>query len=349
MITSRCAARTLKFLLAASFIFVSSSAQAAEDTKLEEIVRNAKVIKSAFPLMVERTGPNEATVTTLLDPQAKPNDCKIDAMLVARSLIESDRRIEKVLYHLKKSMSDPGFDSILVRVSDVTAFGKKEISEQQLLTELDVVQNPTKPPAPPPSPPTKAAIAPRASKLPQPFVFHKSGDRDYAVKTVFGHRELALAWLCSSADYLDKMQQRGQPATESEGVFAKMENYLKANDFPSAHRQGGLFEAALSIESRKGSRASASRSTDFHQLHKHYYAMLRRDLGGETPPDGSYLVERSKPIIRIKELEAKNVNTQSLRHIYDTAIEAYNRKDDTGMMAKFIELSNLFSSKYKEL
>ena len=77
--------------------------------------------------------------------------------------------------------------------------------------------------------------------------------------------------------------------------------------------------------------------------------MLQKELGPETPPRGWYFVERCKPIIRIKELEANNVNTRSLRNIYNAAIDAYERKDYNGMMAKFVEMSNLFATKYKDL
>jgi hypothetical protein len=365
MLTNGSREWALNSLIAASLIFVSSSVQAAEDTKLENLVRNAKVIKSAFPLTVERvkTEPDEVVVTTLLDPKAKPTDCKIDAMLVARCLIEGDKSVEKVLYRLKQNMSDSAYDQVLVRVSDVKAFGMKAINEQTLLSELDVVHREPKSGTADASASGSArgtttvggsttthgtattdGAAPRSPM--RQFLFRKSGDLKYAVATASGHRALSYAWLSQAASFLATVQKHGQVAPGSEAVFRQMESLSNNRNFFEAHRLGTSFQNALTKDTAKPNLAKAANPINYQQLRERYYRLLQNELGKDTPPDGPYFIERTKPIIRLKELDQDKANTAPLYAIYREAIGAYNRKDYTTMTDKLTELGGIFSAKY---
>ena len=57
-------------------------------------------------------------------------------------------------------------------------------------------------------------------------------------------------------------------ATQSAAIFAKMQDYLKANDFANAHRQGGLFQKILTSESRNGTRVAAASHIDYQRLNQ---------------------------------------------------------------------------------
>jgi hypothetical protein len=260
-------------------------------------------------------------------------------------------------------MSDDGFDQILVRVSDVKAFGMKAINEQTLLSELDVVHRESKTATAAPSADGSArgittadgsatthdtatgdGAAPH-SPLRQ-FLFRRQGDRNYGVSTAFGHRALSYAWLCEAASYLATVQKHGQQAPGSEAIFRQMENLINNHSFFEAHRLGASFQDALSKDTGKPIMAKGANQINYQKQRERYYQLLQNELGKDTPPDGPYFLERAKAVIRLKELDQDKINTAALYAIDREASDAYSRKDYKAMQAKLTELGNMFSAKY---
>jgi len=109
------------------------------DAGLAKAVRNAKVINTSYPIRVMRSG-KEVMVTTLNNPKSTDKSFKIDAVLVAKALMDADKTVLIVHYRTKESMRDPEVQAIVVKQSDVMAYGVNAIKADTLLDELRITK-----------------------------------------------------------------------------------------------------------------------------------------------------------------------------------------------------------------
>jgi hypothetical protein len=111
------------------------------DEALIRAVRNAKLINADYPLRILKHG-DEVAITTLLNPKATEKNCKIEAVLVAKAVMEADKSVLRVHYRTKNRMRDPGYQVVTVRQSDVKAYGARAIDVNSLLGQLLLVKRP---------------------------------------------------------------------------------------------------------------------------------------------------------------------------------------------------------------
>jgi len=105
------------------------------DEALVKALRDAKVINPEYPLRVLKR-PGEVAVTTLINPKATEKNIKIEAVLAAKALMEADKSLLTVHYRLKVHMPDPDYQLVIVRKSDVKAYGASAIDVDSLLAGL---------------------------------------------------------------------------------------------------------------------------------------------------------------------------------------------------------------------
>lgn len=113
-------------------------AQDFDDAKYVAAIRKTKVLAPDQPITVKRFQ-DAAVVTTILNSKAKADDCKIDAMLVSKAVMELDKTIHMVRYRLKTDMNADAFYLIAVKESDVKAYGASAINKDSLLAGLKVI------------------------------------------------------------------------------------------------------------------------------------------------------------------------------------------------------------------
>lgn len=135
--------RSLLILAMAVFCTIAPSmAQKADanfdSNKFVAAIRKTKVLDAKAPIVVKRF-PDAVVVTTLINPKAKVNDCKIDAMLVSKAVMDLDKTIHLVRYRLKYNIDADAFYLIVVKESDVKAYGASAINKDSLLAGLKVV------------------------------------------------------------------------------------------------------------------------------------------------------------------------------------------------------------------
>jgi hypothetical protein len=125
----RCAA-----LLAVSLeISLAAGASAASDDELTALVNNAKII--AGPVKVRKTGAT-ATFSVFKSPAASAKDCKIDAVLIARTIMRKDPSVLIVQgnYFLPGDRAYRG--TIEVHAGDVQSYKSGGESATELLKSL---------------------------------------------------------------------------------------------------------------------------------------------------------------------------------------------------------------------
>ena len=106
---------------------------------LTAAIRKAKIINETYPLRVGSSG-TEVLVTTLNNPKSDEKSLKIDAVLVAKAIMDADKKILIVHYRTKESMTARQMLTIIVKQSDVMAYGVNAIGVDSLLGELKVVK-----------------------------------------------------------------------------------------------------------------------------------------------------------------------------------------------------------------
>lgn len=128
----------LSFALAGLALSAYAAIAVESNPALVQALRNASVVRADFPLHVYKNG-NEATVSTLRNPKDADKSLKIDAVMAAKAIMDSDKSVLIVHYRMRLKGGDPDFKVITVRESDVKAYGAKAIDENVLLNELKVL------------------------------------------------------------------------------------------------------------------------------------------------------------------------------------------------------------------
>lgn len=140
--------KTLRHTAAAALLLAAAVLSQAQtivraavtpDAELLNAVRKCKVISADYPLRVSKSG-TEVYVTTLIDPKTTDKDRKIDAVMVAKAVMDADKSVLISHFRLKRRMADREFEAVVVKQSDVKAYGTRAIDVNSLLGQLKVVQ-----------------------------------------------------------------------------------------------------------------------------------------------------------------------------------------------------------------
>ena len=107
---------------------------------MSRLIQKAGILSPGYGVTVSIIG-QEATVSTYLNRSARDleNDCKIDAVLIARQLFaaaHSNLARVKVVFN---DASSPGqYWAVTVTTGDIKAYGSRQLSMQQLLSSLEL-------------------------------------------------------------------------------------------------------------------------------------------------------------------------------------------------------------------
>jgi hypothetical protein len=125
-------------IIFAGHAFTPASAQKqASPTELVAMLRNAKIVSPLYPLRAS-VNEKEAIVTTQRNPKATDNDCKIDAVLMAKTLIQSfpgDVLRIKVLFsdYEKQTCS-----AVKISKGDVESYGSGSLKQEEFLQSIGI-------------------------------------------------------------------------------------------------------------------------------------------------------------------------------------------------------------------
>lgn len=107
--------------------------------QLIALVRSARVLDPATPVHVTVDN-GEATVSTLRSAKATDQDCKIDAVLLAKTIMDA---FPKDVSRTKLMFSDSNtgtMSAVTVTTGDVKAYAAGSISKDDLLTSLEITK-----------------------------------------------------------------------------------------------------------------------------------------------------------------------------------------------------------------
>lgn len=128
----------LAVAVALSQPLTGAPARASEITTTEvvSLLRDAKIINPANRLTVSIAG-REVTIMTKRASKLTDDDCKINAVLMAKTVMASYPVISRVKLMYAVEGSD-SCDQVVVRTGDVKSFDSGAVNEEQLLSSLDL-------------------------------------------------------------------------------------------------------------------------------------------------------------------------------------------------------------------
>jgi hypothetical protein len=104
---------------------------------LLSLVRSAKILDPEYPIHVTLEN-KEATLTTVRNPKATEQDCKIDAVLVAKTVMDTyPKDVARIKLVLSTGNSD-AMHEVTVTTGDIKAYATGTISKDDLLTSLEL-------------------------------------------------------------------------------------------------------------------------------------------------------------------------------------------------------------------
>lgn len=121
-----------------------SPARSAEMTpdQIEKVALGANVLPTGAKV-TGRAAASEIVLSTYAKSNLPDNDLKIDAVLLAKAFIEADKSVAKVTVHFFNAGNPQSFRSVVVRNTDVKAFGMGLVEQKTLLEAIDVVKGGT--------------------------------------------------------------------------------------------------------------------------------------------------------------------------------------------------------------
>lgn len=141
-----CRAKILRFstifialLVCGSGPSLSEETVAVSEELAAQKIRQAKIIDPHSTLRVEVASNEEARVVVGRNPKASDEDCKIDAILLAKTLMEAfPGKLMRVKAIFTQSNADSG--QITVTVGDIKSFKSGQLDKKALLDSIEFVK-----------------------------------------------------------------------------------------------------------------------------------------------------------------------------------------------------------------
>ncbi|HNA73738.1 MAG TPA: hypothetical protein PKW73_10385, partial [Candidatus Obscuribacter sp.] len=108
-------------------------------------IDKAKVLDASIRVNAQVT-PEVIYISTYKNPKANDRDCKIEAVLLAKTVMELDNKIPRVEIRFYSQNALSRFKKISVSAGDVKAFAAGTMQEDQLLNSLVLAEEETKDP-----------------------------------------------------------------------------------------------------------------------------------------------------------------------------------------------------------
>jgi len=111
------------------------TALAVTPADVETAITKAKILASGIGLKAQVNG-DQAVVSTYRNAQATDKDCKIDALRIARTVLEQFPALTRVTVYFYNSADQTKFKMVSVSAGDVKAFGANQVSPETILSSL---------------------------------------------------------------------------------------------------------------------------------------------------------------------------------------------------------------------
>lgn len=121
--------------LALSLCNTAMPALALSPSELVSAIDKAKILSSGTRVNASINGA-EAIVSTYKNSKANDNDCKIEAVLIAKTAMDISPEIARVTVYFYSVVARNKYKVVAVTAGDVKAFGSGQLGQEQLLSSI---------------------------------------------------------------------------------------------------------------------------------------------------------------------------------------------------------------------
>ncbi len=142
--SDRVMALSLLALLVVSAFLCCPALAALTGQSAVQAIRDAQVLAPSIGIQAVVRG-QEVIVTTYSHPKATGQDLKIDAMLITKALMDAQTEgLVRVKVFFYGGPGSTKFRQAVVRTSDVQAFGSRLVSQEDLLSSIELIEGDTR-------------------------------------------------------------------------------------------------------------------------------------------------------------------------------------------------------------
>ncbi len=299
-----------------SWLLFSPGASAAlSDAGAVALIEKSKVV-GADAHVQARVGPGEVALSLYRNPKANDKDCKIDAILMAKALMDAEpRTVIKVKVRFYDPSNRTSYREVNVGGGVVKAFGQGRVSTDELLTSVVIDR----------------------------------GEQD-----ISRYRERSYREISQSPDVIDgvyrserlnllsriqMLRQRGVGVQPFTTEFLRIEDKVRQGDQAAvikgleglseklAQQEDSYNQAQAAAQARSGSSASGSASSAAASVEER----LRQELGDLAPAIGAKLQRRYRIARRILDLQSEGRIVDQFRRLYREIEELASRGDSNAL------------------
>lgn len=126
---------------ALTWLLPQAAAALISDSEAVEVVEKAKILAPTIRINA-RVRPDEIEIATYKNPKANASDCKIEAVLIAKTLMDfAPGQVSRVTVYFYSSTSLSTYKEVAVTAGDVKAFGAGSVSKDELLKSLEIKED----------------------------------------------------------------------------------------------------------------------------------------------------------------------------------------------------------------
>ncbi len=303
---------------------------AITDSEAVDLLEKAHVLAPTIRMNARISG-SEAEIATYQNPKANINDCKIEAVLITKTLLDaSPDQISRVTVYFYNGSSLSTYKSVSVSAGDIKAFGSGVFSKEELLKSLVVKEDTLLDP----------------SKRVASYLSEGRFNRPKKVNTVLRDNqvEISTALDASVSERLLKLEalKLAEQAMEAVPVEYKLARVIFVDSSPA--REDRVIVVSRSAAASVGTALNSALEPLEISKSKSAEAEGRIDIQAYVLKDGLRKEERAELLEQLKLLNKEGVNVGKNTILDFLAIEeGANTATDVDLLEKIDKLKAILA------
>ncbi len=327
MLDRRSKGIALSTLISLSISFVGAkAAMAITPDALAQVIYKAKILAPGTQLRIHIKG-EQALISSFRNERANDKDCKIEALIVGKTVFDAEPSITSVTYYFFNNRAPNEYKAATIRTTDVKAFEGGAVNQDTLLSTIDL----------------------KAGKVQDAVTALESR----MMLAAAARRDVQVVDKGEDIDVTCKMPQLSDDEYRLE-AYKIAESALRFGGNTSAKRVRVMFfspsdrmkfkqvtVSAANLSNIETQIASALRPLD---LREEQARLMAKDV---EPADGPLMAERSRLLRSIQELEDKGVGVGPFIRAYQAIDEKAASGDDSTLPQEIKQLSDTVEEQQK--
>ncbi len=321
--------------------------------KIRSLIEDAKLLQPEYKISAAVNG-EEALISTYSSTRSRrvDDDCKIDAILMAKTLMEADPEdVKRVRVRFYDPLDTKKYRQVMIREGDIKAFGSRQMDRKDLLASIDMSAGSDETPQRPSEKGIEPGILEEARKTIKRRIVKLEGCR-----VGVGPFWMELARIEDEVRNLNGIDDTKESAKKKElatRVDQDVERLLKSLDrqeeavnaaqerekaIKAAQEKSARERAAAKVTQGASTANSSITGVDEDLLNSSSGSV---SLGAFTPREGPLMLDRFKIAKHLVNLSNKGIDVRQYVPMFKE-MEGYARKGEEGALQYEINQMNSY-------